>query len=413
MRTSHRVRRKNLRLACLMACAAPAAIWAQVSDRARALHQDALVFDAHVHVVDRQFYHGGDMGQRVEDGQFDLPRAREGGLDAMFFSLFVTEQYYPARLETKQVLRLIDAAYDQLARNKDRIELAFNASDVERISRHDKIAAFMDLEGGFDLDGDLGVLRDLYRLGLRSFQLSAHNWANNFADSCCAPPNWHGLNDRGRAVIREANRLGMVINVSHGSDETIAQAIETSADPVLATHHGLRSFNDIPRTMPDDLLRKLAAKGGLIGFQIGNEFHNRRVFEWNTAHAGKPFWDTTDIGRKEASMTIEQLDRLVAPQFPMVGGTAPDDIKVTPYEWLAVVERAIELVGEDHVMLGSDFDGGPTLPRGMRDIRDLPMLTDAMLKRGWSEARIRKFLGGNLLRVVRQITEKAGRTRGD
>ena len=378
----------------------------RISDRARTLHEDALVFDAHVHVVDRQFYHGGDMGQRVNDGQFDLVRAKEGGLDAMFFSLFVTEQYYPARLETKQVLRLIDAAYDQIARNQDKIALAFNASDVERIAGTGKIAAFMDLEGGFDLDGDVSVLRDLYRLGLRSFQLSAHNWGNNFADSCCAPAKWHGLNDRGRAVIREANRLGMVINVSHSSDDTIAQAIDISSDPILATHHGLRSFNDIPRNMPDELLKKLAAKGGVIGFQIGNEFHNPKVFNWRTEHAGKPFWDTTDIGRKEAAMTIEEIDKLAAPQFPMVGVDAPDDLKFTPYEWLAVVDRAIELVGEDHVMLGSDFDGGPTLPRGMRDIRDLPMLTDAMLKRGWSEARIRKFLGGNLLRVVRQVTEK-------
>lgn len=387
-------------------CLLPALLWAQVSDRAKTLHDDALIFDAHVHVVDRQFYHGGDMGQRVDDGQFDLVRAREGGLDAMFFSLFVTEQYYPARLETKQVLRLIDAAYDQLGRNKDTIELAFNASDVERIRKTGKIAAMMDLEGGFDLDGDPAVLRDLYRLGLRSFQLSAHNWANNFADSCCAPAKWHGLNDRGRAVIREANRLGMVINVSHGSDETIAQAIDASTDPVLATHHGLRSFNDIPRNMPDDLLKKLAAKGGVIGFQIGNEFHNVKVFNWRTEHAGKPFWDTTDIGRKEAGMTIEELDKLAAPSFPMVGVNAPDELKLTPYDWLAVVDRAVAIVGEDHVMLGSDFDGGPTLPRGMRDIRDLPMLTDAMVKRGWSDARIRKFLGGNLLRVVRQITEK-------
>jgi membrane dipeptidase len=393
-------------LVCVVASVLLSPWSAQVSDRALALHRDALVFDAHVHVVDRQFYHGGDMGQRVEDGQFDLVRAKEGGLDAMFFSLFVTEHYYPARLETKQVLRLIDAAYDQLARNTDKIELAFTATDIERISKAGKIAAFMDLEGGFDLDGDLAVLRDLYRLGLRSFQLPAHNWANNFADSCCAPPKWQGLNDRGRAVIREANRLGMVINISHGSDETVSQAIDVSSDPLLATHHGLRSFNNIPRTMPDDLLKKLAAKGGVIGFQIGNEFHNVKVFKWATEHAGKPFWDTTDIGRKEAGMSIEDLDKLVAPQFPMVGVNAPEEIKFTPSEWLDVVDRAIQLVGEDHVMLGSDFDGGPTLPRGMRDIRDLPMLTEAMLKRGWSEQRIRKFLGGNLLRVVRQVTEK-------
>ena len=144
-----------------------------------------------------------------------------------------------------------------------------------------------------------------------------------------------------------------------------------------------------------------------MGFQIGNEFHNRKVFDCTTKKAGKPFWDTTDIGRREAAMTIEALDRLAAPMFPMVGTDAPDEIRLTPSDWLAVVERAIALVGEDHVMLGSDFDGGPTLPRGMRDIRDLPMLTEAMVQRGWSDARIRKFLGGNLLRVVRQVTERA------
>ncbi len=390
----------------LAACSIPAAIWAHAPERGRTIHQNALVFDAHVHAADRYFYHGGDMGRRAADGQFDLPRAREGGLDAMFLSLFVTEHYYPARLETRQVLRLIDAAYQQLEHNQEVIELAFNASDVERISGRGKIAAFLDLEGGFDLDGDLAILRDLYRLGLRSFQLSAHNWANNFADSCCAPPKWRGLNDRGRAVIREANRLGMVINVSHASDEAMAQAIEASTDPVVATHHGLRSFNNIPRTMSDELLRTLAAKGGVIGFQLGNEFHNVKVFNWLTTQEGRPFWDTSEIRRKVASMTIEQVDRVAAPQFPMVGSNAPDDLKLTPHEWLAVVERAIQLVGEDHVMLGSDFDGGPTLPRGMRDVSDLPMLTDAMVKRGWSEDRIRKFLGGNLLRVVRQITEK-------
>jgi membrane dipeptidase len=379
---------------------------AQLSDRAKKLHDDAFVFDAHIHVVNRQFYKGGDMGQRVNDGQFDLVRAKEGGLDAMFFSLFITEQYYPARFETKQALRLIDAAYDQLAKNQDKIELALTASDIERINKMGKIAAVMDLEGGFDLDGDLGVLRDLYRLGLRSAQLPAHNWANNFADSCCAPHKWNGLNDRGRAVIHEMNRLGMVINISHGSDETVSQAIDASSDPIVATHHGMRSLNNIPRNMPDDLLKKLAAKGGVMGFQIGNEFHNVRVFDWRTKHAGKPFWDTTEIGRKEAAMSIEEIDRLAARGFPMVGVAAPEEIKMTPDDWVAVVERAIALVGEDHVMLGSDFDGGPTLPRGMRDIRDLPMITEAMVRRGWSEQRIRKFLGGNLLRVFGQVTGK-------
>jgi membrane dipeptidase len=384
---------------------------AQVSDRARQVHEQAFVFDAHIHVVNRQFYHGGDMGERVSDGQFDLSRAREGGIDAMFFSVFVTEEYYPQRLETKQVLRLIDLAHRQLEKNRATIELALNASDIERINRAGKMAAVLDLEGGFDLDGDLGVLRNLYRLGLRAAQLPAHNWANNFADSCCSAPKWKGLNEQGRAVVKEMNRLGMVINVSHGSDETIAQTIELSTDPVLATHHGMRALNNIPRNMPDDLMKKLAEKGGVIGFQIGNEFHNRKVFDWRTQHAGKPFWDTSEIARRTTPLSIFEVDKRVAPQFPMVGINCPEELKIDADGWVAVVDRAIQLVGEDHVMLGSDFDGGPTLPRGMRDIRDLAQITDAMLRRGYSEARIRKFMGGNLMRVFRQVTAKSGGAR--
>ncbi|HUQ91678.1 MAG TPA: dipeptidase [Bryobacteraceae bacterium] len=388
-----------------MVVAAAGILTPQVSDKARQLHQRALVFDAHVHVINRQFYLGGDVGERVSDGQVDLSRAKEGGLDAMFFSLFVSEDYYPRRFEVKQTLRLIDLALSQLEKNRDKIELARNASDIDRIQRTGKIAAVLDLEGGFDLDGDLGVLRNLYRLGLRSAQLPAHNWANNFADSCCAPPKFHGLNEHGRAVVREMNRLGMVINVSHASDETLSQALDVSTDPMVATHHGLRSLNNIPRTMPDHLLKKLAAKGGVIGFHIGNEFHNVKAFDWRTKNAGKPFWDTSDIA-KRTPMTIGEIDRKVTPEYPMVGVAMPEDIKFSPVEWLEVVDRAIQLVGEDHVALGSDFDGGPTPPKGIRDIRDLPLLTEAMLQRGWSEDRIRKFLGGNLLRVFRRITEK-------
>ena len=228
--------------ACLlgMLAAVPALCAQTVSARARSLHSRSLVFDGHVHAVDREFYHGGDIGQRKTDGQFDLPRAKEGGLGALFFSIFVTEDYYPARLETKQALRMLDCAVEQIARNSKesksraprRTSSAFESG---------KIAAVLDIEGSFDLDGDPAVIREMYRLGLRSVQLSAHNWTNNYADSCCSPPKWHGLNDRGRAVIREMNRLGMVINVSHASDEAISTAIDVSSAPVVATHHGLRA----------------------------------------------------------------------------------------------------------------------------------------------------------------------------
>ena len=165
-------------------------------------------------------------------------------------------------------------------------------------------------------------------------------------------------------------------------------------------------MNDIPRNMPDWLLKKLAAKGGVIGFQAGSEFASRKAFEYRTQHAGKPFWDTRDIVERGTKYSVYQIDEIVAPQFPMAPFAIPEDLHVSVDEWVGVVDRAIRMVGEDHVALGSDFDGGPPLPKGMRDVRDLPMITDAMLRRGYSEERIRKFLGGNLLRVFRQITAK-------
>lgn len=375
-------------------------------DEARRLHDATLVFDAHVHVINRQLYLGGDIGDRVPDGQVDLPRLQEGGVDALFFTLFVTEEYYPGRHETRQTLRLVDLALRQIEINADRIELALDASDVERITRSGKIAAVLDLEGGFDLDGDLAVLRMLHRLGLRVVQLPAHNHTNAFADSCCAPPRWGGLNEHGRAVVREMNRLGMVINVSHASDQTLEQAIDASEDPVVATHHGLRSFNDIPRTMPDRLLKKLAARGGLIGFHIGHSFHSPAFHRWKTEQAGRTFWDTTDVHARVAGKSMPEIDRLEIGKYPMVGPTPPDELRLSVDQWLDVVDRAIELVGDDHVILGTDFDGGPTPPRGMADASDLPLLTEAMLRRGYSEERIRKFMGGNLLRVFRAVTEE-------
>jgi len=255
------------------------------------------------------------------------------------------EPYYPARFETKQTLRLMNLALDQLEQNRNVVELARNASDIERINKAGKMAAVLDLEGGFDLDGDLDVLRALYRLGLRVVQLPAHNWSNEFADPCCAPARWKGLTEHGRAVVREMNRLGVVINVSHASDETIAQALEVSTDPIVATHHGLRSLNDIPRNMPDDLLKKLAAKGGVIGFHIGNAFHNRRQFEWLSQHTGKPFWDTSEVAAERTRLPIAEIDRRLAPQFPLVEARAPEELLLSMDEWVGVVDRAIQIVG--------------------------------------------------------------------
>jgi membrane dipeptidase len=162
--------------------------------------------------------------------------------------------------------------------------------------------------------------------------------------------------------------------------------------------------NNIPRNMPDKLLEKLAAKGGVIGFQIGSEFNYLPEYKWITADRGKTFFDTASIPDKVKGKTIYEVDSLVASGYPMKGATVPDSVAMKVDDWVGVVDRAIKLVGEDHVAIGTDFDGGPTLARGMRDVRDLPMITDAMLRRGYSEERIRKFWGGNLLNFFKKVS---------
>ena len=249
------------------------------SPAARELHEAAFVMDAHVHMINRQFHLGGRIGDRHADGQVDLPRLRDAGMDAFFFTLYVQDEYFPQRYETKQTFRLMELALAQIESHADQIEIALTAADIPRINRAGKMAAILDLEGNFDLDGDLLLLRSLHRLGLRSAMLPAHNSANNFADACCAPPAFGGLNAHGREVIREMNRLGMVINVAHGSNDTILQAVEASTDPILFSHGGFRHFVNIDRSISDEAARAIAAKGGVIALHFGNSFNNPVVLQ--------------------------------------------------------------------------------------------------------------------------------------
>lgn len=360
--------------------------------------------DGHIHVMTRQLLEGLDIGQRYRDGHIDLPRARDGGLDAMFFSVYTPEPYYPGRLEVKNTFRVVELALEQIEKNKDVIELALTASDIERIQRRGKMAAFLDLEGGFDLDGDLLLLRALHRLGLRSLQLTAHNQTNAFVDSCCDTARWGGLNAHGRALVAEMNRLGMVINVAHASDEAILQTVEASRQPVIYSHGGFRGIVDNPRCITDRAAKAIAAKGGVIGIQFGSTFNNPKYAEWlrqrrpAAARPGEP--------PRQAASTLAEVDREVARGLPFVfKGVIPDEYWMGTDQLARVIDYGVWLVGEDHVALGSDFDGGPPLPRQIRDVSDYPEMTKAMLQLGYSEQRIRKILGLNWLRVIRQVTE--------
>ena len=230
---------------------------------------------------------------------------------------------------------MLDCAIEQIERNRATIEIARNASDIDRIRRAGKIAAVLDIEGSFDLDGDLGVLRDMYRLGLRSVQLSAHNWTSNYADSCCSTPKWHGINEQGRAFIHEMNRLGMVINVSHASDEAISQAIDVSS------RSRDRDPSRPPRRQrhPPQHARSADAEARREGRRLRLS-DRQRVPQSQGLRLGRGTTPASRSGtpapsQRAARCRIAEIDKLVAPQFPMLPVDLPDDIRMTVDDWVA------------------------------------------------------------------------------
>lgn len=369
------------------------------------LHHNSFVMDGHTHVMSRELLLGTDIGQRYSDGTVDLPRAREGGVDAMFFSVYTPEHYYPGRFEVKNTFRVVNLALDQIEKNNSKIELALTASDIERISKKGKIAAFLDLEGPWDLDGDINLLRALHRLGLRSIQLPAHNTTNAFIDTCNDVKRWGGINDLGKKIIGEMNDLGMVINIAHASNDAILQSVEASRHPLIYSHGGFYSIVPHPRCITDEAAKAVASKGGVIGIHFGSLFNNPEYWEWQSKQETSRETKPTTV---EASplKTIEEVDKEVAKEVPLnFRGSIPDEYWMHVDQLAKVIDYGVNLVGEDHMAIGSDLDGGPELPREIKDISDYPQITMAMQRLGYSDQRIKKILGLNWLRVIRQVTE--------
>jgi membrane dipeptidase len=370
------------------------------------LHKKAFVMDGHIHMMTRQLLQGLDIGDCYADGHVDLPRAKEGGLDAMFFSCYTPEPYYPDRHEVKNTFRVVELALAQIEKNNHLIELALTASDIVRVNRKGKMAALLDLEGGFDLDGDLNILRALYRLGLRSVQLTAHNETNAFIDSCYGEKRWGGLNSHGRKVVAEMNKLGMLINVAHASDDAILQTVEVSSKPVIYSHGGFRGIVDSPRCITDECAKALASKGGVIGIQFGSSFNNPKYAQWVASKRGTVSGGRS-VPKDRKEMSIEEVDQSLLKGLPFVHKEViPDEYWMGTDQLARVIDYGVQLVGEDHIALGSDFDGGPPLPREIKDVSDYPQMTKAMQTLGYSESRIRKVLGLNWLRVIKDVTEK-------
>jgi membrane dipeptidase len=319
-------------------------LWAE----ALRIHFDAIVVDGHIDTPSLMLDSDYDLGARHSAEHVDLPRMVEGGLDAPFFAIYVGRSYGEGQAATDRALAMTEAVQRQV-NALDGVDMATSAAEVADITRAGRKAILLGLEGGHALQGDVNVLRQLYANGIRYVTLT-HTNTNSWADASTDAPRWGGLNDLGRSLVREMNRLGVLVDLSHVSDSTFYDAIETSAAPVLLSHTSCRALHDHARNIDDDALRALRANGGVI--------------------------------------LINFYDAYI--------GTAP----VTVDTILDHIEHAIEVAGIDHVGLGSDFDGVPSLPVGMEDATRLPWITYGLLKRGHSEADVRKVLGGNALRLL-------------
>jgi membrane dipeptidase len=355
---------------------------AKLRERAMKLHREAIVVDTHNDITSAITDGGFDMGARDTSGknQTDIPRMKDGGLDAEFFAIYVAAKYAKEGGAASRAMEMIDGVYEQARRHPESMEMAFTSDDVRRIHKTGKVAALMGIEGGHAIEDNLSSLRQFHRLGVRYMTLT-HTNTNNWADSAGginnpAEKRHGGLSDFGREVVREMNRLGMMVDVSHVSDDTFQDVIETTQAPVIASHSSCRALTNVPRNMTDEMLKALAKNRGVVMINFYNGFINTEYAKPGTPAPEKP----------ANTATMEMLMR----HF----------------------EHAIKVAGVDHVGIGSDFDGvDGMLPAGMEDVSKLPAITYELLKRGYSDADVKKILGENLLRVMAEVEGAAKKTQ--
>ena len=366
---------------------------------ARDVHQRAIVIDTHADTTqrllgDKTF----DIAARNSTGSIDIPRMRDGGLDALFFSIWVTGDVTGPRA-VKAALRQIDRVREAVRRHPNDLVLATTAADIRRAAADHKIAALMGVEGGHMIDEDLGVLRQFVALGVRYLTLT-HSLNTTWADSSGDKPAHNGLTPFGKDVVRELNRLGVMVDISHVADKTFYDAIETTRAPVIASHSSCRAISNHPRNMTDDMLRALARNGGVVMINYNAMFLSEefRVARLSAELQARLNAIAKACGADEACRILDEQrvnqEAMRSGQLPAVG-------------WEKIVEHidhAVKVAGIDHVGLGSDFDGA-VMPLGMEDASHLPKITDALLKKGYSDQDVAKILGGNILRVMEDVRQ--------
>ncbi|HEY1204275.1 MAG: dipeptidase [Bryobacteraceae bacterium] len=359
---------------------------------------DFLIVDTHDDTTQNLLSGHFDLGQRHATGSIDIPRMREGGLGAIFFSIWMPGTVTGPRA-VKDALTQIDAVREQVRLHPQDLALATTAEEVQRAHTAGKIAVLMGVEGGHMIASDLAVLRTFYALGVTYMTLT-HSVNDEWADSSTDKPVHNGLTDFGKQVVREMNRLGMMVDISHVSDKTFYDVLAISTAPPIASHSSCRALCDSPRNMTDDMIRALAAKGGVIQINYNTGFLSQEYREAEKAdpslQKGVEAESEKRCGHDEGCQIaeMEKLTRALvsAGKLPRV-------------EWTRIIDHidhAVKLVGADHVGLGSDFDGA-NMPYGMEDASHLPQITAALRARGYSDADIRKILGGNTLRLMERV----------
>src|SRR5438309_3166839 len=375
----------------------------QVSARAKRLHERAIVVDTHDDTPQRLLFDKTfNIGVRNKGGHVDIPRMREGGLDALFFSIWVPSDVTgpPA---VKRAMDLIDTVHEAVRTHPNDLMLATTAADIRRAAAAHKIASLMGMEGGHMIDDDLRLLLDYAALGVRYLTLT-HFKNNNWADSSTDKPAHNGLTPFGKDVVREMNRLGMMVDISHVADKTFYDALEVTKAPVIASHSSSRVIANHPRNMTDDMMRALAKNGGVVMINYHAGFLSEEFRVASEKKSGDIVASMAAMSKKcggnEACTTMES-ERV--DHEAMVKGELP---KVSWEKIIDHIDHAVKVAGVDHVGLGSDFDGA-TMPLGMEDASKLPKITDALLKKGYADADIEKILGANILRVMEQVERVA------
>jgi membrane dipeptidase len=371
-------------------------------ERALDLHHDATLFDGHNDVLTWIVNYGYDLGMDGDEpddrspflyagGPFtwlpnppqgekvrahmDLTRVREGGLDAQFFSIWVDCSFYESGVpggSEQRALEMIEALRLQVQRYSEAIEVAYTAQDVQRIASEGKLAALMGVEGGYAIEDNLEILRRFHEIGVRYMTLT-HNCSHSWADSSSDEGQNGGLTGFGHQVVREMNNLGMIVDISHVSDETFWDVVEVTKAPIIASHSNARAIAVHPRNLTDDMIRAVAAKNGVVMVNfIDTYLDPEKTPAWK-AYSG---WHWLTHPRQPGTPLSVLIDH---------------------------IDHIVQIAGIDHVGLGSDFDGAPFLPEGLKDVGDFPNITVALLRHGYSEEDIRKILGGNILRELTDV----------